>query len=364
MKKTQHYASKKRPAGSDTAYSKKPFVKSGKKPAFSAPAKKAYDGPRRPYVRPEDRPAYVQDPNSTFRPKRVSEYRTKPSYKADIRPSLAKAKETAKPVRPATVRKAPETPKTTSWGAVASWYDTHLETNPDTFQDAVIAPNLLRLLDLKPGMKVLDLACGQGHFSRLFAQHNAQVTGADISPEVIAAAQKRSPKISYHATPAHKLGFAQGETFDAVTVVLAIQNIENMTEVFMEANRVLKPGGRLVLVMNHPVFRNPKETHWVYDQGNNKQYRRIDSYLSQATIHIEMHPGQAAAGKKTEQTVSYHRSLQDFFKALNKSGFAVARLEEWISHKKSQPGPRQKAEDTARKEIPMFLMLEGVKLRK
>ena len=53
--------------------------------------------------------------------------------------------------------------------------------------------------------------------------------------------------------------------------------------------------------------------------------------------------------------------MQDYFKALTRSGFSVSRLEEWISHKKSQAGPRQAAEDTARKEIPLFLMLEARK---
>ncbi len=40
---------------------------------------------------------------------------------------------------------------------------------------------------------------------------------------------------------------------------------------------------------------------------------------------------------------------------LAKHGFAVTRLEEWISNKKSQKGPRVTAEDKARKEIPLFL---------
>ena len=269
-----------------------------------------------------------------------------------------------KPIKKPQAKPAPapsHKPKTSSWGGVAEWYDTHLETGKDTYQEAVIAPNLLRIMDIKPGMKVLDLACGQGYFSRIFFGRGADVTGADIGKELIAVAQKRSPKIAFHTTPAHKLGFAKGETFQVITIVLAIQNIENMQEVFAECWRVLRPGGRLILVMNHPVFRNPKETHWVYEATANRQYRRIDSYLSQSTIEIEMHPGQAASGKKTEQTISYHRSLQDFFKALNKAKFTVSRLEEWISHKESQDGPRKKAEDRARKEIPLFLMMEAVK---
>ena len=43
---------------------------------------------------------------------------------------------------------------------------------------------------------------------------------------------------------------------------------------------------------------------------------------------------------------------------MTKAGLAITRLEEWISHKKSEEGPRATAEDVARKEIPLFLMLE------
>ena len=246
----------------------------------------------------------------------------------------------------------------TSWGASADWYDNYLETNKDSYQEKVIAPNLIRLLDIKKGMKILDLACGQGFFSRKFAALGATVAGADISKELIATAKKRSPKIDFHATPADKLGFAQGETYDALTIVLAIQNIENMQGVFNEAWRVLKPGGRMILVLNHPLFRIPKRSSWGFDQAQNTQYRRIDAYLSSTTSKILMHPGQAAS----EATISYHRSLQEFFKALNKAKFTVSRLEEWNSHKKSEAGPRQKAEDAARKEIPLFMMLEAKKL--
>ena len=253
-----------------------------------------------------------------------------------------------------------EKPDKTSWGGVSDWYDNYLETNKDSYQEKVIAPNLARLLDVKKGMHILDLACGQGFFSRKFAALGADVVGADISKELIAAATKRSPKIPFHATPADKLAFAQGETFDAVTIVLAIQNIENMQGVFAEAWRVLKPGGRMILVLNHPVFRIPKRSSWGFDESQNTQYRRIDAYISSTTSKILMHPGQ----KESEATISYHRSLQEFFKALNKAKFAVSRLEEWNSHKKSQEGPRQKAEDTARKEIPLFMMIEATKLKK
>ncbi len=245
--------------------------------------------------------------------------------------------------------------ESTSWGAVASWYDNYLETSPDSYQEKVIAPNLLRILSLKKGDRVFDLACGQGFFARKFAAAGATVVGSDISPELIEQAKKYAPNIEFYVAPAHQALFAQDVSFDVVTCILAIQNIENISDVFAEARRVLKSGGRFVLVLNHPAFRVPKFSSWGFDEKAGVQYRRVDTYLSLRTIPIEMHPGQQAG----EKTISYHRSLQDFFKPLIKNGFSVTRLEEWISHKVSAKGPRQRAEDTARKEIPLFLMIEA-----
>lgn len=243
----------------------------------------------------------------------------------------------------------------TSWGGVADWYDELLEDNKDSYQNQVILPNLIRVLEIKEGEKVLDLACGQGFFSRALEIEGGDVVGADIAKELIAKAKDSSLKtISYYVTSAHKLDFAKDESFDLVVCILALQNMTNLRDVIAEVKRVLKPSGRFVFVINHPVFRNPQVTHWGFDEKENIQYRRVDSYLSASQNTIVMHPGE----KNSEKTVSVHHSLQDYMKILRSNSFAITRLEEWISHKKSQKGPRQKAEDTARKEIPLFLMIE------
>ncbi len=253
---------------------------------------------------------------------------------------------------------APKQPKT-SWGKVAGWYSGLLEQSDETYQKTVILPNLLRLTAPQKGERILDLACGQGFFSRELSRAGAKVTGLDISPELIAEAKELSANfdIDYRAAPAHELDGFKAATFDKIVCVLAIQNITNPHEVFDCCSRILKRGGSLHLVLNHPTFRIPQSSSWGFDAASGIQYRRIDKYLSEHKIRIQMKPGTDAA----LATLSYHRPLQTYFKWLRASGFAVRNLEEWISNKHSDSGPRAKAENVSRKEIPLFMYLEAVK---
>ena len=248
--------------------------------------------------------------------------------------------------------------KDTSWGGVAEWYEEHLKCE-DTYHAKVIAPNLMRILDPVPDMRILDLGCGEGYFTRLIHASGATVVGADIAPELIAAAKKASPDIEYRVASAESLPFAGMASFHAVICVLALQNMERLDLVMKETARVVKPGGRVIFVLNHPVFRIPKKTSWGFDNEQNIQYRRVDSYLSQSRASIEMAPGKGTA----DVTWSFHRSLQDHMKSFASAGFAITRLEEWISHKESEKGPKKIAEDTARKEFPLFMCIEVTRIK-
>lgn len=250
----------------------------------------------------------------------------------------------------------------TSWGSVADWYSDHLSNNIDTYQRQVILPNLRRLLDIKKGERVLDLACGSGFFTREFAQAGARALGVDIAPELIKLAEQRESKnkntdknIEYKVAGADNLKFIENKTIDKVVMVLALQNIENVKGVLSEVKRVLKQSGKLYLVLNHPAFRIPGESSWGWDEEDKTQYRRVDQYLSEKKTAIQMHPG----ADPNKRTLSFHRPLQYYFKLMGTAGFGVTRLEEWISHRESQVGPRRVAEDRARHEFPLFLYLEA-----
>lgn len=242
----------------------------------------------------------------------------------------------------------------TGWDNVAVWYDKELETNSDSYQAKVIAPNLLRMLAVKKGETILDLACGQGFFSRLVKDAGAGVTGVDLSKDLIRIAQEKSNGISYIVAAAHDTTLKK-ESFDKAFTVLAFENIKNIDEVVGEIKRVLVKDGIFFLVLLHPAFRIPQYSDWGFDAKKQVQYRRVDAYLSEVKIDIALNPYK---GSKNVTSTTFHRPLQWYVKLFKKHGFVLAGMEEWISHKKSQPGPRQKIEDVSRKEFPMFMALE------
>ena len=176
-------------------------------------------------------------------------------------------------------------------------------------------------------------------------------------------AQSKSQKIDkfgqlkYFVASADDLSKMNESDFDVATIVLAIQNMKNLDKVISEVSSKIKKEGRLILVINHPAFRVPQASDWYFDESNRTQYRKIGRYMSEMEIPILMNPG----NKDSKKTYSFHRPLQVYFKSLVKNGFNITRLEEWISHKQSQSGPRKSAEDIARKEIPMFMCLECVR---
>lgn len=254
--------------------------------------------------------------------------------------------------------------KETSWGKEAKWYDKMLEENDDTYQSKVILPNIVRIVDPKPGDVVVELGCGQGFFSRVLAKSGAKVIGIDIGKELIQIAETRADKdgissknISFYTASADNAKVVADRSVDTVIVILALQNMKNLPGVISEMKRILKSDGRAVMVLNHPAFRVLKNSDWGFDDVTKTQYRKVSKYLSQFEVDIDMHPGERNKDKSSI-TKSFHRSLQDYMKAFAKEGFAITRLEEWISHKQSERGPRQIPEDVARKEIPMFMAIE------
>ncbi|HQY89889.1 MAG TPA: class I SAM-dependent methyltransferase [Tepidisphaeraceae bacterium] len=277
------------------------------------------------------------------------------SHGQDMQPKRFDSK---KP-RPAISPRDAERSTPTDWSRVAQWYDDLVGKEGSEYHQKVVHPGVLKLLGDVKDKRALDVACGQGVLCRLLQAQGAKTFGIDAARPLLDAAREHGPaEIRYKLLDALDLDQLEidarrPDPFDAITCVLAIQNIQPIKPVFAGASQLLAPTGLFVIVMMHPCFRNPGETHWVWDEEKSVQYRRVDRYLIPRKQPIITNPGK----RDGNYTWSFHRPIGDYVKAARDAGLLLDALEEWPSHKQSQPGARSAAENSSRSEIPMFMAM-------
>ena len=249
--------------------------------------------------------------------------------------------------------------KPTLWDQASRWYDSLVGMSGSDYHQTIVMPGVLKLLELKAGRRVLDLACGQGVFSRFLLEKKIKPEGLDSSEELLRMARSHSVKpITYHLGNAGDGKLLDGQEFDGIACLLAVQNMEKVEPVFQNVARWLKPKGKFVMVLTHPCFRIPRQTHWGWDDEKKIEYRRVDRYANEMKIPILTPP----FIDKVNFTMTYHRPLQNYFSALLKAGLCVDSLEEWMSNKESAPGKRSRGENRARKEVPLFMAIRAVRI--
>ncbi len=245
------------------------------------------------------------------------------------------------------------------WQEVAGWYSKHLESE-DTYQETVVFPGALRLLGPLRGLAVLDVACGEGSFAAKLAAGGARVTGFDAAPALVERAKRKAAGAEFLVGDAQRFPDGlRGRSFDAAVCILAVQNIPDAAAVCRETAAALRNGGRFIIVVNHPCFRIPRQSSWGFDEEKKILYRRLDRYLTPLDVPILMNPG--GRGRPIT-TTTYHRPLSAYFAALAAAGFAVDGLEEWVSDRRSDSGPRARAENRSRAEFPLFLAIRARKI--
>ena len=239
-----------------------------------------------------------------------------------------------------------------SWQPVHTWYNELVGDKGHYYHQHVILPRLLELMEFTDESSLLDLACGQGVLARSLPKA-VEYWGVDVARSLIEAAQSKDDNARHHFAVADLLRptLPVSKTdFSHATMILALQNIKNPSTIFDHAEYHLKPGGKFLIVLNHPCFRIPRQSSWGVDSYKKTQYRRIDRYLTPIEIPIQAHPGQS---QRSAMTWSYHFPLSAYIHGLSRAGFVVTGFEEWSSDKSSE-GKAAKMENRSRSEIPLF----------
>jgi len=146
------------------------------------------------------------------------------------------------------------------------------------------------------GKEVLDLGCGYGRDSVYLASRGAHVCGIDESALQVSLSQKECPSGLFARASFESLPFCD-YLFDTLFSRYALQHTAKLDPAFMEAARVLKPGGKFLFVVTHPIrhyFEKPTRNYWNQEVCtshilNNtmtvtEPSHRIEEYLSPAIL--------------------------------------------------------------------------------
>lgn len=188
------------------------------------------------------------------------------------------------------------------------------------FDGAPEWPSLRALLPELKGVDVLDLGCGYGWFCRFAAEAGANhVTGIELSERMLdkARADTASVNVTYERGDMEGLALPDA-AFGVVYSSLAFHYVENFYGLIETIARALKPGGRLVFSMEHPLFTAPSRPGWHEIDG--RKIWPLDDYLKEGPRVTEW---------LGARVVKQHRTLATVANTLVSAGLAIRHLEEW-----------------------------------
>ncbi len=187
------------------------------------------------------------------------------------------------------------------WSLNAGFWDDYMGEHSNDFHNLLVRPAMDRLLAVEAGDEVLDIACGNGNFSRYLAGLGARVTAIDGSAGMIEKARNRSEghgtgasenetagEIDYRVidvTDTKELEGLGTNSFDAAVSNMAVMDMAEVGPMFTAVHGLLKPAGVFVFSLTHPCFQAPYAVRYAeqVDQDGRMIQKvgiKIDRYLT------------------------------------------------------------------------------------
>jgi 2-polyprenyl-3-methyl-5-hydroxy-6-metoxy-1,4-benzoquinol methylase len=222
-----------------------------------------------------------------------------------------------------------------AWEKKATFWD-EMMGEGNVFQRVLVGPAAERLLKVRSTETVLDVACGNGVFSRRLAELGAAVVAIDFSEKFVELARARTEEagnadaVEYlvaDATDEERMLALGEERFDAAVCNMALMDMLTIDPLMRALRRLLKPEGRFVFSVQHPAF-NSNAIRLVLE-GEDRDGAMVETYSVKVTGYLHVPPGKGA-GMPSEPVphLYFHRPLSELFGACFKAGFTVDGMEE------------------------------------
>lgn len=207
------------------------------------------------------------------------------------------------------------------WEANAQYWVKIIRERRDRYRTDLTDGAVLDAIGSCEGRRVLDAGCGEGYLARTLASQGADVTGVDVSQGLIDAASKHpSPDgaATFTCASVEDLPF-EDAAFDLVVCNHLFSHLQDPAPALGEFSRVLKSGGRLVLLTLHPCFYVENSEHGAMNSVPASQYfasRGIDQRFLVDGL------------ESPSMITSWLRPLEFYAGTLRDCGFVIADLRE------------------------------------
>lgn len=245
------------------------------------------------------------------------------------------------------------------WDFAAEAFDRFQQAGDDFYRYEFFGPAQVALCGDVSGLRLLDLGCSNGYFSREMAKRGAQVVGVDLSERQVKNARRHEAEsplgIRYEVMNAELVPerFAAA-SFDIVTACVSLQDMPHAERAISGAFHGLRQGGRFVFSITHPCTDVPLRA-WDRHPDGSKRALKIGRYFEGARIDFTWRqPGLAYEFT----TSSLHCTLSWWLNTVTEAGFSLRRLEE---PRPSSEAVRKRPELLDATLVPYFLIVDARK---
>jgi len=196
---------------------------------------------------------------------------------------------------------------------LARWWMREVADDPAYLEE--VLPLLVDLLDPQPGNGYLDAGCGEGRVMRAVVEAGARAIGCDLNLALLRRAQAEGPVVGCRLP---NLAWIRPGVFDGAYASLVVEHLVDLASFFAALAEVVRSGGPLALVVNHPLFTAP-ESGPVVDWTDGEVFWRWGAYLADGST-------EEPAGQS--RVTFYHRPLATLLNAAADAGWSLERTVE------------------------------------
>lgn len=203
------------------------------------------------------------------------------------------------------------------WNDIALIYNEGQGEVGDPLHQHMVDPAIIKMLGNIQGQIILDAGCGNGYWVRRLAKQAKKVIGIDGSSELIDKAKSadNSPNVEYYVADLMNKIDLSNEYFDTIISSMVFQYLSDIKNAVSEFKRMLKPKGRVIISIQHPIFQ--------YNFHAQKKCGGDTGPFSNPVGYFEHQIVEQSILSGKSKIEIYNRTISDYIQAFLGDGFVL-----------------------------------------